>query len=126
MRSRWPTKQILIGKTDLDAAYLQIHANATTASTCIGIVNELAFFCLRLSFGTTPALEEYTTASGAEIDLGNNLLRIESWDTYDLKSPHQSFLPEDEKQKSARHLATTDPLAVDITATDASMDGCWK
>ena len=27
------------------------------------------------------------------------------------------------RQQSASHLATTDPLAVDITATEASMDG---
>ena len=41
MRSRWPTKRILIGKTDLDAAYRRIHAHANTASTCIAIVEEL-------------------------------------------------------------------------------------
>ena len=28
IRSRWPTKRILIGKTDLDASYHRIHANA--------------------------------------------------------------------------------------------------
>ena len=55
MRIRWPTKVILIGKTDLDAANLRIHANATTVSTCIAIVDELDFLCLGLTFGTTPA-----------------------------------------------------------------------
>ena len=43
MQNRWPAKRILIGKTDLDAAYLRIHSNATAASTCIAIVDELAF-----------------------------------------------------------------------------------
>ena len=62
-RSRWPTKRIFIGKTDLDAAYRQIHAHANTASAFIAIVDELAFFCLRLPFGTTPAPAEYTTIS---------------------------------------------------------------
>ena len=42
MQSRSPTKLILIGKTDLDAAYRRIHANTTTASTCVVIVDELA------------------------------------------------------------------------------------
>ena len=37
--------------------------------------------------------------------------------------PHISLLPTEEKQQSASHLAKTDPLAVDITATEASMDG---
>ena len=90
---RWPTKQILIGKTDLDAAYHRINAHAKTASICIAIVNELAFLCLRLPFGTTPALAEYTNVSEAAIDLGNNLLQYQSWDTDDLNSPHQSLLP---------------------------------
>ena len=58
MRSRWPTKQILIGKTELDAAYCRIHAHANTASKCIAIVDEIAFLCLRLPFGTTPAPAE--------------------------------------------------------------------
>ena len=123
MRSRWPTKLILIGKTDLDAAYRRIHANTTTASTCIVIVDKLAFLCLILYFGTTPAPEEYTTISEAEIDLGNDLLWGESWDTDDLNSPHRSLLPQAEKHQSAIHLETADPLEVDITDTEASMDG---
>ena len=119
MRSRWPTKRIRIGKTGLDAAYLRIHANATTALTCIAIVDELAFLYLRLPFGATPAPAEYKTISEAAIDLGNDLLQDESWDAYDLNSPHQSLLPQEEKQHSASHLATADPLAMDITATEA-------
>ena len=88
MRSRWPTKRILIGKTNLDAAYRRIHANAKTASTCIAIVNELSFLFLRLPFGTTPAPAEYTTVSEAAINLGNNLLQDQSWDTGGINSPH--------------------------------------
>ena len=41
----------------------------------------------------------------------------------DLSSPHRSFLLQEEKQKSASHISAADPLAVDITATEASMDG---
>ena len=123
MRSKWPTKRILIGKTDLAAAYSQIHANATTALAFIEIVDNLAFICLRLPFGTTHAPAEYTTVSEAAIYLGNDLIRDESWDTYEPKSPHQFLLPQEEKQKSASHLETADPLAVDITSTESSMDG---
>ena len=75
MRIRWSTKRILIGKTDLDAAYRRIHEHAKTASACIAIVDELAFLCLRLPFGTTPEPAEYTTISEAVIDLGNYLLQ---------------------------------------------------
>ena len=123
MRRRCPTKRILIGKIDLDAAYRWIYANATIASTCIAIVDELAFLCLSLPFGTTPAPEEYTTVSEAAIDLGNDILWGESWDTDDRNSSHRSLLPQEEKQKSEIHLAKADPLAVDITVTEASIDG---
>ena len=97
-------------KIDLDAAYFRIHANAKTASTYIAIVNELFFICLRLPFGTTPAPEEYMTVSEAAIDLGNDILQDQSWDTDDLNSPHQSLLPQEEKQPSASHLKTADLL----------------
>ena len=123
MQSRWPTKQTLIRKIDLDASYLWIHAKATTASTCIAIVDELSFLCLRLTFVATPAPEEYTNVSEAATYLGNNLLKDESLDTYDINSPHQSLLPQDEKQQSSSHLETAYPLAVYIAATEASMDG---
>ena len=63
------------------------------------------------------------TISEAAIDLGNDLLQDQSWDTNDLNSPHRSLLPPEEKQQSASHLEKSDPLAVDIIATEASMDG---
>ena len=92
MRSKCPTKGILIGETNLDASYRRINSNAKTASTCIAIVDELAFLCLKLTFGITPVPAEYTTVSEAKIDLGNDLLRDESWDTDDLNFPHRSLL----------------------------------
>ena len=77
MQSKWPTKRILIVKIYLDASYRRIHANATIASTCITIVEELSLLCMRLPFVTTPAPAEYTTVSEVEIDLGNDLLQDE-------------------------------------------------
>ena len=123
MQSKWPPKRILIGKTDLDEAYLQVNENATTALGCIAILDELDFLYLRLPFGTTPTPAEYTTVSEAAIDIGNNLLEDESWNIDDLKLPHRSLLPQEEKKQSASHLETADPLEVKITATEESMDG---
>ena len=93
MRSKWTTKRILIGKTYLDAAYRRIHANVTTALTCIAMLEELDFLCLRLPFGTTPAQAEYKTVSEAAIDLGNDLLQDEYWDIDDIKLSHSYLLP---------------------------------
>ena len=92
MRIKCPTKTNLIGKTDLDAAYRQIYSNVATTSTCIVLLDKLAFLCLRLPFGATPTPAEYTTVSEAEIDLGNDILRDESWYIDDLNSPHRSLL----------------------------------
>ena len=123
MQSKWTTKRILIGKTDLDAAYRRIHENVKTSSTYIPIVDKLAFICLGPPFGTTPAPEEYKTVSEEAIDLGNDLLQDEPWDTYDLNFPRRSLISQEEKHQSAIHITTVDPLAVDITAIEASMDG---
>ena len=99
-------------KTYLDAAYLQINANAKTASTYIAIVDELNFCCLMLPFGTIPAPAEYTTVSEASTDLGNDLLQDKSWDTDDLNLSHRSLLPPEDNQQSASHMTKADPLAV--------------
>ena len=37
--------------------------------------------------------------------------------------PIQSLLPQEEKQQSTSHIANAETLAVDIIATEASMDG---
>ena len=100
-----------------------MHANAKTSSTCISIVDEPSFLFLQLPFGTIPAPAGYTTVSEVAIDLGNDLLRDESWDTDYLKSPHRSLIPKEDKQQSTSHIETACPLAVDITSTEESMDG---
>ena len=107
----------------MDAAYPQIHANATNASTCISIVSKLAFLCLQLPFETTPVPAEYKNISKSEIDLGNDFLGDKSWDTENLSLPHRTLLPKEDKQQSANHLVKSDLLTMDITATEASMDG---
>ena len=90
---------------------------------CIAIVDETAFLCLRLTFDTTPAPAEYTTVSEAEIDLGNDLLQNEYWDTDNINSPRLSLLPHEDKQQPESHIATSDLLSVDITATEALIIG---
>ena len=80
MQIKWPSKSILIGKTDIDAAYRRIRANARIASTFISIVENLSLLCLHLPFGTTPEPVDYTTVSEAKNEPLNDLLRIALWD----------------------------------------------
>ena len=76
---------------------------------------------MQLPFGITTASLEYTNASKAVIDLGKNLLRDEYWDTENLNLPHRYSFPNEDIKKSSNHLAKADPLAVEITAIEASM-----
>ena len=59
----------------------------------------------------------------AAIDLGNDLLSTDSWGTTYANSPHRNLLPEDNKRHSEDHIAESYPLAVNIKAKEASMDG---
>ena len=117
-----PAKHIPIGKTDPNDAYRRVHANIQIAVTCIAIVGKLAFLCLRLPFGTTPAPEEYTTIGEEEIDLGNDLLAYTSWDSTDLQSPHRHLLTRKDYLPVSDPLAKADELAVNIEARETSID----
>ena len=116
MRIKWPSKCILIVKTDLDAAYQSVHENMQIASTCISIVVKVAFLFLRLHLGTTPAPEKYTT-------LGNYLLADASWDATNVQSPHRHLLPRYYYLPTSELLVKADQLAVNIEAKEALMDG---
>ena len=74
MRLKWPTKRILIGKTDQDVVYRRVKAHSQIISTCIAIVGKLSLLCLQLQFGTMPSTSEYTTISEYSINLGKYLL----------------------------------------------------
>ena len=63
------------------------------------------------------------TVSEATIDQEKDLLYDQSWDTDDLNSPHLSLLPPEDNQQSASYLEKADSLEVEITDTEASMDG---
>ena len=123
MRIKGPSKRIPIGETDLGAAYRRVHINAQVALTCIAIVVKLAFLCLHLPFGTTPAPAEYTTISDSAINLGNDLLEDTSWDTTNLQSPHIRLLPREDYLPASDPLFKADQLSVNIEAKEASMGG---
>ena len=67
--------------------------------------------------------EEYTTTRKTAVDLGNYLLTDESWETTYLNSPHRNLLPEEDKRHSVDNISEVDPLAVNINAKEAYMDG---
>ena len=112
MRIKWTSKRIMVGKTDIDAAYRRVHTNAQISATCISIVLKIAFLCLHLPFGITPSPEEYNNISKASIDLGNDILTEISWDVTNLKSPH----PREDYLSASDPLVKVYQLAVYIKA----------
>ena len=123
MLIKWPSKHIMIGKTDLGATYRRFHANAQIAATYIAIVVKLAFLCICLPFGTTLTSAVYTTISEAEIDFENNLLTDTSWDATNLQSLHQQLIPREDYLPASDPLVKAYHIAVDIKAKEVSMDG---
>ena len=74
MLLKWPLKYILIGKIDLDDAYRRIHKKKENPINIHSDHIKIAFLCLKLPFGTTPAPEDYTTIRNIALDLINDLL----------------------------------------------------
>ena len=122
MLIKWPSKHIMIGKTDLGATYRRFHANAQIAATYIAIVVKLAFLCICLPFGTTLTSAVYTTISEAEIDFENNLLTDTPWDATNLQWLHQQLIPREDYLPASDPLVKAYHIAVDIKAKEVSMD----
>ena len=122
MRIKCPSKCILIGKTDLGAAYCHVHANAQISATCIAVSVKLAFLFLSLPFGTTHPPAEYTTTSEAEIDLENDLLSDTSCDATNLQLPHQHLIPREDYLPASEPLFKSDQIVLNINEKEASMD----
>ena len=123
MRIKWPSKRILIGKTDLYAAYRRVYANSQIASTCITIVEKLVFLCLSLPYRTTPTPVDYTTISETAIYIGNDFLADTSWDATNLQFTHRNLLPREDYLPALEQLVKTDALAVNIKVKEFSMYG---
>ena len=138
MHIKWPSKCTLIIKTDLDAAYRCVHANAKIASTWIIIVGKLAFLCLSLTFSTTPAPEEYTTISEVSINIENDILTDAYWDATNLQSPHRNLLSGEDYPPALYTLVKAYQMEVNIEAKESPIyefindiititidDSCW-
>ena len=94
MQIKWPSKFILIGKKDLDAAYSRIHVNTWIVSTFVSIVDNLAHICICLPFRTTSAPAEYTIVIKSAIGLVEDLRRDKLGDATELQESHRQLLEE--------------------------------
>ena len=63
LRYRYPDEQIFISKTDWKAAYRRIHARHSAAFQTVVVIGELAYICLRFTFGQASAPPLFSAAS---------------------------------------------------------------
>ena len=63
LRRRYPDEPIYISKTDWKAAYRRIHARASAAFQTIVVIGDLAYICLRFTFGQASAPPLFSAAS---------------------------------------------------------------
>ena len=108
-----PGRRIWINKTDMDAAYRRIHANTKSATTCISILNDIAYLLVRLPFGSSPAPPKFSAVSDAAADVAQDLAMDPQWNPATLHSSfHLDSNTKTDLHNSRAHDA--DPLEVDL------------
>lgn len=117
IRRRHPSTKIWMNKTDLDAAYRRIHANASAAVTCITAIEEIAYLTIRLPFGASPAPTKFSLVSDMIGDLAIDIALCESWNPEELRSSFNLDFPPIQVHDSIP-FAEADPLAVSLPPRD--------
>lgn len=97
LRLSFPTKRILLQKTDYKSAYRRAHlAWRTAIQTITKIDDDIGQIALRATFGGAPNPNEWGLVSESICDLANAIMNDQKWDPKELFSPFQELLPEDE------------------------------
>jgi hypothetical protein len=94
LRGRFPTKRILITKTDWKAAYRRGHLSIQTALQCATQADDALLIPLRMTFGGAPCPADWSCIGDAGCDLANDIANSPNWHPKDLHSPHQYRLPD--------------------------------
>jgi hypothetical protein len=93
LRHRYPTKRILLTKTDWKAAYRRGHLNIGTAVQCATQMDQILLMPLRMTFGGAPCPSEWSCLSDTGSDIATDIANSPDWNPNELVSPHQSRLP---------------------------------
>lgn len=108
----------------MDAAYRHLHAALKAAATCITIINDLAYLLLRLPFGSSPALSEFSVVSDVLVDLTTKIANDDTWEPSTLHSDHfdmMNSLPINIKDDSEK-FGQADELIMDMVNKDIVFD----
>ena len=104
-------------KKELYEAYRRVKIRSRILSTCIEIVGYIALVYLQIIFGIILELGEYTSIGRSSIDLGNEILKDDTWDPNTMHSPQQNIICESEFLPNFIPLAPEDDLEVDLEST---------
>ena len=101
LRLRFPTERILISKYDFSDAYQRIAHSARAVAQTILMIENVAYLCLRLSYGGAPNPPTFCCCSEMVNDLSNELPLMPEWDPEKLHSPLQLSVPDPEYVKES-------------------------
>ncbi|OEU12035.1 hypothetical protein FRACYDRAFT_245162 [Fragilariopsis cylindrus CCMP1102] len=125
LRAAFPDKRILISKYDFSDAYRRIAHAAQAAAQTIFVIGQVAFICLRLSFGGSVNPPSWCSVSEMITDLSNELPLIPKWNPDKLFSPAQVQVPAPRYLDDSIPLALARPLVVDIPTTARGRGDCF-
>ena len=94
LRLKFPNERILISKYDFSDAYRRIAHSARAVAQTILVIENVAYLCLRLSYGGAPNPPTFCCCSEMVNDLSNEIPLMPEWDPETLHSPLQPSVPE--------------------------------
>ena len=105
----------------MDSAYRRIHANMQAATTCITVIDDLAYLLGRLPFGSAPAPTKFSNVSDTVGDVAQDLALDDTWNPTLLHSTFDlDFPPRQEDENTP--LARADPLLMHLPPRDIITD----
>ena len=123
MRIRHPTRRILLGKIDLDAAFRRLHVWLAHALLSFTIIRNLAYLLFRMPFGAKDGPSKHEIPSNMTVDLAQALIDDETWDPFTLRSPNEHLIPPPFENTDDSEFGIAYFLAIKFKDRDCYVDG---
>ena len=114
IRQRKPKSRIFISKIDLDAAFRRLHVCTDHALLSTTIIEQIAYFLGRLSFGGSDGPGKHDIPSNMCVELAQKIVDDPTWDPKELYSPRAAQIPADKRLPDDIPFGKAHPLKVKI------------
>jgi hypothetical protein len=118
LRSRHPTRPILIGKIDLKAAYRRAHLHPNTVAEFLTVFDGRLNASLRMTFGGAAFPSMWSNCSEIIGDLANDLILCPDWNPNELHSPLQHLIPLPLRSTSNEPFTQAKPMSITLPVND--------